>query len=116
MNPALKKASRLPVGSPERRKLLLQIKRASSITPQEVAKWRQFTARGMHTEAAILLAQMLGRMKEAKILDALLQIQEMEGGAPKELVAYRRRYTDVYDDIARDIPWGTGTLYEALYG
>ena len=62
---------------------------ARALDPKWVDKLAQLTDRNQHNEAVKVLAKMLGRKQEEKIMDHMMQIHSIERSMSPNLIAYR---------------------------
>ena len=62
---------------------------ARVLDPKWVDKLAQLTDRNQHNEAVKVLAKMLGRKQEEKIMDHMMQIHSIERSMSPNLIAYR---------------------------
>ena len=62
---------------------------ARVLDPKWVDKLAQLTDRNQHNEAVKVLAKMLGRKQEEKIMDLMMQIHSIERSMSPNLIAYR---------------------------
>lgn len=66
-----------------------------------IDKMAKLTDDNQHTEALIVLAELVGMKKEVKILKLIQQIHQLEGHLPSTLGHYRRETSQNVHDKAR---------------
>lgn len=109
------KLIRLAYAKPELREHVLPLLKEASVSYGDVEMINKLTDRNDHTGAALLLCQVLGLRKQAKVLNHLQEIHSTLRHMPSSLIDFRNDVMkDVYN-VAKKTKLEDGTsLYDAL--